>query len=77
MSGWVRPRDEYGRAWFAPNEVPDEGLAHWKGLLTHPTAVHIPPDHRVCDHGWIESGEWWLHCGTCNPPLPEPSEEEK
>lgn len=69
MSG--RPRDEYGRAHFAPNETPPqtEQYAHWRGKLTHPTAVTTtlnPDDHiRICRGGWIESGEWWLHCGRC------------
>jgi hypothetical protein len=67
---WTRPRDQYGRAYFANNEVPpaDEAFAHWRNMLTHPDAVHTPQakDHdRLCVGGWIPSGEWWHHCGRC------------
>jgi hypothetical protein len=71
-TAWVRPRDEYGRAWYAPNETPPatEHFAHWKGRLTHPSATHTPlhANHaRMCKGGWIASGDWWLHCGICRP----------
>lgn len=74
-----RERDEYGRVTFAVNEVPpaDEGLAHWRGKLTHPDAVHTPmaKDHdRLCVHGRIPSGDWWLHCGSCRPEKASPGE---
>lgn len=67
---WTRPRDEYGRAYYAQNEVPpaDEAFAHWLGKLTHPSAVVTNLGHRhKCIGGWVESGEWWLHCGVCRP----------
>jgi hypothetical protein len=75
---WVRPRDEHGRAWFAPNEVPpaEERFAHWQGRLTHPSAFCNRGDARKaheasaplslrCVGGWIPSGNWWLHCPVC------------
>ena len=73
---WTRPRDEYGRAYYAPNEVPPEAeqFAHWRGLRTHPRAVTTPlPDRhdRMCMGGWVASGEWWLHCGRCRSPVGE------
>lgn len=67
-----RPLDEYGRAFYAPNEVPPatEGFAHWRGRLTHPSAStgkSYSTHKKVCVEGWIPSGEWWLHCGVCRP----------
>jgi hypothetical protein len=66
----TRRRDEDGRAFYAFHEVPpaDERFAHWRGRLTHPSAVHTPSKdwhHRACVGGWIASGEWYLHCGIC------------
>lgn len=79
---WVRPRDEHGRAYFAPNETPpaDEQFAHWQGRLTHPSArcnggacaeAHANPERHPfrCYGGWIPSGEWWLHCSICRPEI--------
>jgi len=78
VTGGVRPRDEHGRAYFAPNEVPpaDEPFAHWQGRLTHPSAFCNKADARQahanqgaagfrCIGGWIPSGDWWLHCPIC------------
>lgn len=69
--GWVRPRDEYGRAWYAPNETPpaSEHFAHWRGRLTSPGAVTTNQrlHEAACVGGWVPSGEWWFHCGVCRP----------
>ena len=80
MSATERRRDEYGRAFYALNEVPPatEHFAHWRGRLTHPSAWttvaaspryfgHTETHDRLCVGGWIPSGEWWLHCGACRP----------
>lgn len=80
MSGWTRPRDEYGRAFYAPNETPPatEKFAHWQGRLTHPSAIHTPTEHAhdfICSGGWIPSGEWWLHCGRCRKAATDAKEE--
>jgi hypothetical protein len=72
-----RRRDEHGRAYYAGNEIPPatEHFAHWRGRLTHPDAVHTPPDERrhrlTCVGGWILSDRWWLHCGICRPEMPK------
>lgn len=70
-----RRRDKFGRAFYDDNEVPPatEPFAHWRGLVTHPDAVHTPPHMihaRACEAGWIRSGDWWLHCGHCRPKVP-------
>ncbi len=67
-----RRRDKFGRAFYDDNEVPPatEPFAHWRGLVTHPDAVHTPPTilhDTQCSGGWVRSGDWWLHCGRCRP----------
>lgn len=67
-----RPRDEHGRPIYRSSETPpaNEPFALWHGRVTHPDAVATlqPDKHRTaCMGGWIESGDWWLHCGVCRP----------
>lgn len=65
--------NKYGQEYvhYSDREIPPKtaGFAHWQGLICHPDAAHTPYlDHDTkCYHGWIRSGEWWLHCGTCRP----------
>lgn len=70
-----RERDEYGRASYGNNEIPPttERFAFWRGKMTsgyepgRGSSVSVSEtDHpRLCVGGWIESGEWWLHCSRC------------
>ncbi len=62
------------RAIYAYNEVPpvDVGLAVWRGKVTTdgpPCPANSVGGHPngPCLAGWIESGDWWLHCGECRP----------
>lgn len=72
MSATKRAVDQYNRPIYTDNEIPpaDQGFAVWRGRITHPDAVAtlLMKEHRVaCVGGWIESGNWWLHCGVCRP----------
>jgi len=86
----ARERDEHGRPQYAAHEVPPiaVGLAVWQGNVTaafppypgnqvagcHPTDPARKP-YATCTHGWVRSGDWWLHCADCHP-APEPRCEQ-
>lgn len=77
-----RPRDRHNRPMYLDHEIPpvDCGLAMWRGNVTaehpptpansvsgcHPTDGRRP--YATCEHGWVRSGDWWLHCTDCHPP---------
>lgn len=82
MTGGVeRPRDEHGRILWQANERPEvgSGLGLWRGRVVTPEAPYAgnstrghvrrvgPQTIDPCVDGWVESGDWWLHCAACRP----------
>jgi hypothetical protein len=79
-----RRRDKYGRRVYEWNETPPAsvGLVVWRNKVT----TDWPPTpsnsigahwHSPCQGGWMESGDWWLHCWVCRQPVAvKPSYED-
>jgi hypothetical protein len=75
-----RAADKYGRPIYRDSEVPpvSDGFAVWRGLTVKPGPATPgnsvggchPSDGRRpyarCEHGWVRSGAWWLHCLDCH-----------
>jgi hypothetical protein len=69
-----RPRDQHGRPIYHWDECPPAhaGLAVWRNHVT----AELPTSKGgyvgghpggPCQGGWVESGDWWLHCAECRP----------
>lgn len=75
----MRTEDEYGRPIYLQSEIPtypQPKLAYWRGRVVESgkskpgnviTGCHNKIPYAKCENGWVASGEWWLHCGTCRP----------
>lgn len=74
MGDVERARDKHGRPVYHWDECPpaDAGLAVWRNKVT--SELPLTKGEYVGGHpggpclgGWIESGDWWLHCAECRP----------